>query len=233
MYDALIDDKDNVFYIALSPERIADGFKMAKINETFGSEIRDPSLHEIGTLTLSADGTYATITVTDMDAEGAFHFEATIENADGELDGHWGRGVWIVNDMPKLYYSDLDRDDTAWYVNLDNLSTEWWCTPGNSRVVQFYFGSQSDIQSGSVKPLEMDDLIFPDYLDADDFEDDDRKVPKKTYRVETAGFNEAILTTVSIGIFSFSTRFPIPYNTAFVLPLILPSLSLMNPSVST
>ena len=73
-----VDSVGCVFYIALSPELQAQGCVMTEIHSAFGSEIYHPSITTIGTVVLSDDGSYAAVTITDEQANGAYQFEAEV-----------------------------------------------------------------------------------------------------------------------------------------------------------
>ena len=183
--DITIDADHNVFYIALRPDLVTNGYKMTAVSKTFGDEITDTNLTEIATVDLSADGSYATVTVTDLTAEGPYHFEATVQGPENS-GGTWGRSIWINNDMPRLYFRELVHKNGSWTVD-DTARSDWWCCPGISRYACFYFGSKSEVEAGTCKPLSMDDLSFPDYMDADDFDEPECEV-KNALEVRTTRF---------------------------------------------
>ena len=180
-----IDADHNVFYIALRPDLVTNGYKMTAVSEKFGPEVTGTNLTKIGDVSLSADGSYATVTVTDLTAEGPYHFEATVQGPEN-FSGTWGRSIWINNDMPRLYFRELVHKNGSWTVD-DTAGSDWWCCPGISRYVCFYFGSKSEVEAGTCNPLSMDDLSFPQYMDVDDFNDPECEV-KNALKVRTTQF---------------------------------------------
>ena len=187
--DITIGAGSNVFYIALRPDLVTSGYKMTAVSEEFGPEVTGTNLTEIGTVILSTDGSYATVTVTDLTAEGHHHFEATVEDASSESASmKWGRSVWINNDMPRLYYCDLIQEESSWTVNYNDAYSDWWCCPGSGRPVCFYFGSKSDVQAGNCAPLSKADLSFPAYMNASATTDENRTVPANALDVNTTRF---------------------------------------------
>ena len=187
----------SVYYIALSPDLASSGYKMTQVHSEFGPEISHPNIMTIGTVELSGDGTYATVTVTDLTAEGSYHFEATVENSNDVSAGTWGRTVWISNDMPRLYHCDLIREENSWTVNYNDVFSDWWCSPGSGRPACFYFGSRSDIKAGKCEPLSMADLSFPPYMKVSEITDENRTVPANALDVYTFRFaNEGESTDI-------------------------------------
>ena len=182
--------KGDTYYIALSPEKIADGLRMSKIHTTFGSYINDPSLTEVADVTLSNDGTYAKVVFFDDSARDYFHFEADMVNAQGEDWGRWGRSVKVENDIAGLYFCYARRNDDTerWELNFNQIDTEWYTIPGYNKIGAFYFDRPSVIRAGGAKALELDDLDFRYGLEADEFDGDDYDAPKNLVIVECTDF---------------------------------------------
>ena len=221
--DIIIDADHNVFYIALRPDLVESGYQMTAVSEKFGPEVTGTNLTKIGDVSLSADGTYAIVTVTDEQADGAYYFEAEVanKNPNGGPCGTLNRTVSIENNTPRLYYCNADRNDEteSWEIRFEDPKSTWYTTPDTSKIVAFFFGRKSDIRDGNLKPLPLEDLRFNRDLDADDFEDDDYTVPANILRVECTGFNtKAIRYTTGGEIYCIDVVTTLPeigFYTAF------------------
>jgi len=190
---------DNVFYIALSSTVVGQGSRMKEViakDET----INTPELRGISNIVISDDKTYAEVTIIDMKADGRYYFRVEVVNAAGGPSGYWGCDIRIENDMPKLYWCDLNEDEEdGWEVDYRSLRDEWWCTPGSGRPACFFFGSRSEIRRGNVAPLAKEALSFPGYLQVQAItEEHNKPLPANTLAVDCkryANQNEATAIT--------------------------------------
>jgi hypothetical protein len=196
IFEPCIDDENNTFYIALSPNVVEDGTRMADINSEFGPDMEDVrNLLDVADITLSQDGTYATVTITDMTAEEHYHFEAKVTNINDDDDsfGNWGRSVWINNNMPNLFYCYLGKDNDQWFIEYERLNDTMWCVPGYSHSVAFFFGKRSEVEAGRVAPIPVAELTFPAYLKIEDLAEHVRpgaNLPSHTLEVRVTRFAE-------------------------------------------
>jgi len=179
------------FYIALKPASVDAGFTMDQVQEEFEDDKYDASVTTLGTVTVSDDKTYVTVQVEDFAAEGSYYFRVT-NKRNGEDAGYCGMSLYIENDMPKLYYCYLDREDDEWFVKTDHPDNELWCVPGFDHTVRFYFGSKDEIRSGNAAVVPMDKLVFPAYVKAEDFREfGEEDAPEDSVRLYTTRFNDA------------------------------------------
>ncbi len=189
---AFVTGENDVFYISLSPADKAMGCVMSKINTVFDSYINQDSITTVADVELSSDGTYAKVTLTDFNADGYYHFEAEIVDKNtNSYYGRWGRTVILENTLPRLYFCWLDYfDDTeSWEIDFRDPQTKWEATPGFSIWAAFFFGTKSDIRSGNLKPLAIEDLNFHDDLSAVYVEIDGYSAPENALEVFALGFN--------------------------------------------
>ena len=162
--EPVIDEDNNVFYIALSPEEVENGIRMIQVSDQFDQSHYGTSLTEIGTVELSQDGTYATVTVTDLTAEGHHHFEAIMTNLNDDSQGTWGRTVWISNNTSRLYYCHLEDHRGDWFVRTEYAESTMWTPAGNDYHVSFFFGKRDEVIAGTVEPIPAEQLTFPDFV---------------------------------------------------------------------
>lgn len=192
--EVTVDEGNNTFYIALAPQVIEQGSKMAAVHDKFGDEIQRPNIKNVSDVELADDGTYAKITVTDPQADGSYHFEATVENTNpyGGPCGTWGRGIRLNNDAPKLYYCYMYREnpDADWGVNYEYPQTDLWSEPGGRDSLCFFFGPKSEIKQGTVAPLPLDSLTFPAYMYSGEFSDYNHTAPENAVDIKTIRFAE-------------------------------------------
>jgi len=208
-----LSDTNNVFYIALSPER-AQYNKMAQVNSVFGSEVTGTSVTEIGTVELSADGTYAKVTVTDLEAQGHHHFEATIVDKNtGNHAGTWGRSIHIESDFPGLYFCNIGKKGSPTNYDFENPRDNMNNTVGNGPVGSFFFGKRSDIAAGKAAALPVSALTFPAYVTVTPVTNSD--MPANVVEVEFSRFananeSEKITYTVDNKTYSLSAKADMP-----------------------
>jgi len=190
--ELMVSEVGDVYYIALSPEKIGEGLRMAQINTVFDSEVKHPSITEVANVTLSADGTYAKIVFTTIEVEDHYHFEAQITDVVNNYSGTWGRTVPVGRDLPGLYHCNVawDEDEQVYYIDHRYPESEWYTIPGNTRWSAFFFGRPSDIQAGKVKPLSEDDLYFYDGLEVEPWDGDRaEQMPENALRIRCTDFN--------------------------------------------
>lgn len=194
--ELMIDTEHTEFFIALSPELVKEGNYMTAVNTQFGPEVDDPSLTDIATITISQDGSYAIVKMNNLQAEGSYHFEATIRNTNHDHQFTWGRSLWVSNDMPGLYFCHVHRPEDVWMVDTENPQNMFDCPPGDSHFACFYFGTPSDIEAGKGLLLSAEDLSFPAFLSVSPLEDDRYPVPTNALDVQITRFANSNENTV-------------------------------------
>jgi len=185
MDEVTIDEACQSFYIALCPDYAARGSKIDSV------VLRDDgrNLSEVSAIKISADGSYAEVTITDLSARDGYFFGVQVVNDGDGPSGEWGRGVHILNDLPGLYYSHLNHENDSWTVDLNDLDNgQLWCCPGSSNVVNFYFGKREQIEAGEVNPIPLDELSFPAYLEAAELSEREPTAPEGAIDIRATRF---------------------------------------------
>lgn len=190
MENVILQEGDETFYIALSPE-YAGSLHMSRVSTKFDSYVTGTNLLKVGTIELSQDGSYAKVTITDPEAEGHHHFEVTLLNNDGNEGGRWGRSIHIENDMPRLYYCNVNQNRDEVTVNWKDSHSDWYMVPGQTWHVCFYYGSRSAIRAGKVDALSPDQLKFPAWMTAKLWEERDLDIPENTVELKVTRFANA------------------------------------------
>ena len=247
----IVKGENHVFYIVLSPDMQAEGCVMTNIYNFVDPDVYNESITNVADVELSSDGTYAKITLTDADADGYYHFQADVVDSNtNSYRGRWGRTVILENEMPRLYFCWVDENDNtkSYEINLSQPKTNWYTIPGYSMWSAFFFGTKSEIRSGAVEPLSIEELDFHTDLSAEYIEGrEGYSVPSHVLEVRSLGFNttgisytnkgktysvDIISDLPEFGVYSESTvsqsAYVYPYNpfvftdsnrTMYVLPI--------------
>lgn len=153
------------FYIALSPELVKQGYQMTEVLDDPDTEIRNPSITTVADVTVSDDGRYAVIDITEPAAEGSYHFRVTVSLSGGDTMGY-GRGLTIVDGNPKLMvlYPEWDDAQGRWYVP-DNcfFSDSLTLLSGERYQFMFCYGTEDSFTLADFSDLSFTGGVFRGY----------------------------------------------------------------------
>lgn len=108
-------NSNTVFYIALSPEIVEQGYQMTDVADELDETMT--SITTVADVTISDDGSYVVVKVTNPDADGSYHILVTASLPGGD-SVTYGRGLTIVNRKPQLMviYPEWDNSQGKWAV---------------------------------------------------------------------------------------------------------------------
>ena len=193
-----MDEIPETFCIALSPEKISQGYRMTALHPQADPDARYPDITEAGTVVISEDGSYATVTVTGPQPEKRYSFAADIANSNsgGTYSDVWDCTIRINYDLPMLYWCRLKENEKYERFDIDysSVESELELNLYESEIMCFFFGTEEEIEEGTLEPLEWEELRFPSCVN-DTILEEEKEYKDYTYPEEAAGRVEAVRLT--------------------------------------